>query len=262
MIDTPTPQEQGVEAPTQEQPQETFFEYEYPEKDETGNFRKEVFKSPEELKAKWRESYMRQADYTRKTQDLAKLRAQLEKEQDGLQDQLKAFSERKGRYDKWDEVLGRRPDVQRQLERLAERRKTPDVAYERATGYADEKTAEIVKRLEQLEGRHKQAEEERELMGIFDVMEKKYPDFDQASVRELLEYLANGKTEPLVEMLHWAGKGRKTPAELEQRLLKGQEEKRKAGLMPSGGVAPHGTSPQPKTTAEVKEMLLNRLHEE
>lgn len=262
MAENPTPQEQGVveEAPVQEQPQ-TFFEYEYPEKDESGNFKKEVFRTPDELKKAWRDSYLRQSDYTRKTQEIAKMRAQLEKEQNGLQEQLKAFTDRKSRYDKWDEVLGKRPDVYRQLERMAESPPTAEVAYERATGYADQKTEELVKRLEALENQYKQAEEERELMGIFDAMEQKYPDFDRGSVREMLEYLSNGKTEPLVETLHWAGKGRKGPAEIEQKILRSQEQKKQAGLMPSGGSAPPGTSPQPKTTAEVKEMLLKQIQE-
>jgi len=257
-VQDPTLEGQGAEGALETGQPSAFFEYEYPEKDESGNFRKEVFKSPEELKKAWRESYLRQSDYTRKTQDLANMRKELEKHRGGLEDQLKAFNERKSRYDKWDEALGKRPDIQRQLEQMAKSAATPDIAYERATGYVDEKSQEILERLEALEGRGKQQEEERELLGIFEAMEGKHEDFDRTEVRELLEYLSDGRSEPLVEMLHWASKGRKTPAELEQKMLRAQQQKRAAGLTPAGGAAPPRSTNTPKTTEEAKEMVLRQ----
>lgn len=259
MSDIPTPTEQGVEAPIEGQPQAAFFEYEYPEKDETGSFRKEVFNTPEDLKKAWRDSYLRQSDYTRKTQDVAKYRAQMDRDRANLEAQIKAFNDRKGRYDKWDEALGKRPDIQRQLEQMAESMPSPDVAYERATGYTDEKSQEILKRLEAIENRFQRDEEERELLNVFDAMETKYQDFDRGAVRELLEYLQDGKSEPLIEMLHWAHKGRKGPAEMQQRLAKAQEEKKQAGLMPAGGAPPPESTSTPKTTEEAREMLLRQI---
>lgn len=258
-VQNPTPAEgQGVvETPVEGQSQ-AFFEYEYPEKDETGAFRKEVFKSPEELKKAWRESYLRQSDYTRKTQDLANMRKESEKRRTDLEDQFKAFNERKSRYDKWDEVLGKRPDVQRQLEQMASSLPSPEIAYERATGYMDEKSGELLKRLEALENRGKQQEEERELQSVFEAMRGRHEDFDETEVRELLEYLSDGKTEPLVEMMHWASRGRKTPAELEQKMLRAQQQKRAAGLMPAGGAAVPRATQTPKTTEEAKQMVLRQ----
>jgi len=224
---------QGDVAPASGQAsQEPFYKYKYADGSE------DKFSTPEELTKSWRDSYLRQQDYTRKSQAVAKEREQFTKEQDDFKAQMKAFQEMRAKYDRWDQALSARPGLLRDLETRISGPASPKDVYERATGYADEKEKALGERIEKLEKMLAQQGDERELDSVFGSMEKKYGDFDRAATRELLEQLADGKTEPLVEMLYHAHKGRQDPVAVQQRLAENAAKKKEASLTPSGGAVP------------------------
>lgn len=220
---------------------------------------KKVFKSKDELAKEWKNSYLRQSDYTKKTQEIAQTRKQIEEERKKFSDEQKAFLESKKRYDDWDKLLKSRPDIYSQLERAATSAPDPTVAYERAKEYADGTTKELAQRLEALE---KQLEEERtkkEMDSEIASLKEKYPDFDESEVMARLEYLSDGKTGPLLELLHWAVKGQKSPAQIEQKITESLKKKSHAGMVPTSGAGAATSNRTFRNTDEAREAAMREL---
>lgn len=211
---------------------EAYYEYSYPDG------KVDRYATKEDLTKAWRDSYLRQSDYTHKTQDLAKERDKHQKEIDDFKSQIKAFQEMKTKYDGYDTFLTNRPDVRQALERQYSQT-SPDTVLDVSKKYTDDGKQELADRLEKLEGVFKGQEEERELSGVFDSMEQKYGEnFDRAKVRESLEHLSNGDTLPLVEMLHYATLGRQNAVEFQERMAESAKEKKQAAMVPPGTPVP------------------------
>lgn len=220
-----------------------FFEY----ADPTG--KKETFATRDELTASWRKSKMQEADYTRKTQELAQQRKQHEEALKKFQEDQKAFLENRKRYDTWDEKLKARPDVQQMLMQYLDQPENPNVAYQRAEGLISEKEKALMERIEALEGRFKETDSRREIEEAFAVLKDKYPDADEAAIMERLESISDGSVSKLIDQLYWAGKGQFTPAEVEQKVVANLQKKEAARL---NAPAAH-TRETPKVYKSMKE---------
>ncbi|MFA6315773.1 MAG: hypothetical protein WC648_05405, partial [Candidatus Paceibacterota bacterium] len=162
------------------------------------------------------------------------------------------------RYDEWDRLLKTRPDIYQQLERAATSPADPSVAYDRAKEYADGSVKELKGELEAIK---KQLEEERtkkELESEMSTLREKYPDFDEPEVMARLEYLSDGKTGPLLELLHWAVKGQKSPAQMEQKITEGLKKKSQVGMVSTKGTVPP-TSKTYRNTDEARDAAMREL---
>jgi len=211
---------------------EAYFGYTYPDG------KVDNYATKEDLTKAWRDSHLRQSDYTRKTQDLAKERETHLKEIDDFKSQIKAFQELKSKYDGYDTFLTNRPDVRQALERQYSQT-SPDTVLDVSKKYTDDGKQELTDRLEKLEGMLQGQAEERELSGVFDSMEQKYGEnFDRTAVRESLEHLSNGDTLPLVEMLHYATLGRQNAVEFQERMAESAKTKKQAAMVPPGTPVP------------------------
>ena len=226
---------------------EPYFSYAYPDG------KKEEFKSKDELAKAWRESYLRRSDYDRKNNERSQATKQFDEERKKFQEEQKAFLESRKRYDKWDEMLKTRPDVQTQLERLAGAPATPDAVFDRARGYVDENTQKLQERLDTLEKQLEKERTDKELQNTFAAMKQKYSDFDEGPIMERLEYLQDGKTEPLVDLLYWAVKGQMAPAQVEEKITENLAKKSAGRMVPAGGATVRSPPREFKTTDEAKE---------
>lgn len=228
---------QGAPAPVTgqaaSQASEPFYSYKGVKGDE-------VYSTREELDKAMRENFMRQSDYTRKTQEAANFKKQLEEQRKKFEEEQKTFVQSRQKYDQWDQLLRTRPDVYQQLERLAGSPPDPSAVFDRSKQYADEKTNELMQRLEAIEKEREEERTQRELDEIFAKKQSEYEDFDKDGVMEMLELLKDGNTEPLVDVLHWARKGRLSPMETEKKVVEKLQKKADAGLVPGKSAAPKG----------------------
>jgi vacuolar-type H+-ATPase subunit I/STV1 len=251
MTDEQSAPEQGQGAPqnapaTTEQ-SEPFFSYKY------ADGKEEVYKSKEELSKAYRDSYLRQSDYTRKTQEVAQTKKQIEDERKAFADEQKQFSSVKSRYDEWDRLLKTRPDLYSQLERVATAPPDPSSVFDRSKGYVDEKYQTLESQVAELKAALDKDKTQKELDATFAKFKTKYEDFDEGPIMERLEYLSTGETEPLIDLLYWATKGQMTPAkeaELEEKIAGNLQKKKTAGMVPTKG---SGGSPSKKSFRNVDE---------
>lgn len=220
---------------------------------------KKVFNSRDELAKEWKNSYLRQSDYTKKTQEIAQTRKQIEDERKKFAEEQKAFVENKKRYDDWDKLLKTRPDIYSQLERAATSPPDPSVAYERAKEYADGTSKELAQRLEALEKRLEEERTKKEMDSEIATLKEKYPDFEENEVMARLEYLADGKTGPLLELLHWAVKGQKSPAQIEQKITDSLKKKSTVGMVPTKGAGASTSAKAYRNTDEAREAAMREL---
>ena len=220
---------------------------------------KRTFASKDELAKEWKNSYLRQSDYTKKTQEIATTRKQIEDERKKFADEQKAFLTNRNRYDEWDRLLKTRPDIYQQLERAATSPADPSVAYDRAKEYADGTAGKLQERLEALEKRLEEEQTKKEMESEMSSLKEKYPDFDEAEVMTRLEYLSDGKTGPLLELLHWAVKGQTSPAQLEQKITEGLKKKSQVGMMPTKGGGVPAASKTYRNTDEAREAAMREL---
>lgn len=227
--------EGSLEVGQEQSGSEPYFQFSQPD----GNV--ESFATKDDLERAWKDSYLRHSDYTRKTQSLSEERKKFDKDFEDYKDEQRAFRKTKEQYDEWDKLIKTRPDIYKQLSNMSKTAPNASTMYERATGYADEKTSAVEKRLESLEEQLMQANSKKEIDSIFSKMEGQFKDFDRDKIREYLEHLSTGETEPLVEMAYWATKGRTDPLAMEQKIAENFQKKKSSGLMPSGGVPSKGT---------------------
>jgi hypothetical protein len=217
---------------------------------------KKVYSSKDEFAKEWKNSYLRQSDYTKKTQEIAKTRSQIEAERKKFADEQKAFADAKKRYDDWDKLLKSRPDIYSQLERAATMPADPSVAYERAKEYADGTSKELQDRLAALEERLEREATEKELRSHMDTLKGKYEDFDEGEVMARLEHLSDGDTGKLMEILYWATKGQKSPAQIEQKITDQLRKKSQATLPSSKGAGPAPSKGNYRTTDAAREAAI------
>lgn len=200
---------------------------------------KRSFASKDELAKELKNSYLRQSDYTKKTQELASLRKKDEEGRKKFEEDQKAFLEMRKKYDDWDKALKTRPDLYSQLERMAQGPVDPASLLPQAREYTDSASKELAQRLEALEKSMEEDRTRRELDGLMTSFKGKYDDFDESDVMARLEYLSDGSTEKLMDVLYWAAKGQKSPAEIEAKMADNLKKKAQANLTPTkgGGIA-------------------------
>lgn len=220
---------------------------------------KRTFANKDELTKEWKNSYLRQSDYTKKTQEIATTRKQIEDEKKKFSEEQKAFLESRKQYDEWDRLLKTRPDIYQQLERAATSPADPSVAYDRAKEYADGSTQKLQERLEALEKKLEEENTKKELESEMSSLKEKYPDFDEPEVMARLEYLSDGKTGPLLELLHWAVKGQKSPAQMEQKITEGLKKKSQVGMVSTKGGGLPSSSKTYRNTDEAREAAMREL---
>lgn len=220
---------------------EPFFSYKY------ADGREEVYKSKEELAKAYRDSFLRQSDYTRKTQEVAQTKKQIEEERKKFAEEQKQFTSIKQRYDEWDRLLKSRPDLYSQLERVATAPPDPSAVFDRSKGYVDEKYTALEEQLKEMKAAMEKDKTQKELDATFAKFKSKYEDFDEGPIMERLELLAGGETEPLIDALYWATKGQMTPAKeaaIEEKITENLQKKKSAGMVPAKGT---GAAPSKKT---------------
>lgn len=246
---------QGATAPVSgqasSQAEEPFYTYRGAKGDEVYNTREEMDKA-------MRDSFLRQSDYTRKTQDVAGFKKQLEDERKRFAEEQKTFLQSRQKYDQWDQLLKTRPDVYSQLERLASSPPDSGTVFDRSKQYADEKTQELMERLDALEKEREEERSKHELDDIFSRKKTEYEDFDQDGVMEMLELLKDGQAEPLIDVLHWARKGKLSPMETEKKVVERLQKKADAGLVPGRSAAPQG-KPQFASVDEAAQAALRAM---
>jgi uncharacterized coiled-coil DUF342 family protein len=228
---------------------EPFFSYKF------ADGKEEIYKTKDELAKAYRDSYLRQSDYTKKTQETASVKKQIEEERKKFQEEQKMFLESRKKYDQWDSILKTRPDIYSQLERAASAPPDPASVFDRSRGYVDEKYSALEEQFKQMKAELDKDKTQKELDATFAKFKQKYEDFDEGPIMERLEYLSNGETEPLIDLLYWATKGQMTPAkeaEIEGRLTENLQKKRSAGLVSTKGTGIKPPSKSFKTTDEAK----------
>lgn len=249
------PAEGGQEQVASAQEQAPFFEFQSPDGKTVDRFA-----SREELAKAWKDSYLRTSDYTRKTQDIAKQREDIEKGRKDFEEQQKMLAQKKSQYDKWDELLRARPAIQRQLMAAGQNPASPGEIFERAQGYVDEKYQTLEEKFNALMKEREAEKFQRELDTHLTSLGGEYKDLDRDGVLALLNEVSSGDTATLLRTLHWATKGQKSPAAVEQKVLEKIEQKRKAGIMPSSkATLPAGNGREPGSIKEAKNALLANL---
>jgi hypothetical protein len=211
---------------------EPFFSYKY------ADGKEEVYRSKDELAKAYRDSFLRQSDYTRKTQEVAQTKKQIEEERKQHEEEKKQFSKMKQQYDEWDRLLKTRPDLYSQLERVASAPPDPSSVFDRSKGYVDEKYQTLEQQFTEMKAQLEKDRTQKELNDIFTKFHSKYEDFDEGPIMERLEFLANGETEPLIDALYWAAKGQMTPAQeakIEEKIAGNLQKKKSAGMVPTKG---------------------------
>jgi len=201
--------------------------------------------------------YHRTADYTRKTQGLAKERAEFEKKQAEFQKQMELFQKSKSQYDEWDRVLRTRPEVYQNLQRLATSPAAPTEVFDRAKSYADEQVEALRQEIAEMKKAREAEAAERELMEALSATKQEFgDDFDEDRVRDLLGEITSGETAKIVKMLHYAARGMTAPEVMEKKIVAKQAAKKAAGLPKGGGApAPNG-KPQYRSLDEARDAAL------
>jgi hypothetical protein len=256
MVDENTgalPVTDGQDAPDSTEQPAPYFETLSPDG------KKETFGTRADLEKAWKDSYMRTSDYTRKTQEVSRQRAEHEKALKDFAEQQKVFAKNKMKYDEWDQLLKSRPQVARQLMQMGQSPAAPGEVYERAQSYADEKYKALEDKLTAFEQEREKERFQRELDGAMTTLSGEYPDFDRDAVMNLLGEVSNGDTATLLKHLYFAHKGTKSPIEAEKRVVEGIERKRQAGIMPSSKVSPPSNGRAPKTIKEARLKALAEL---
>jgi vacuolar-type H+-ATPase subunit I/STV1 len=245
--------EQGVAAPVTDAGQAAFYEFVKPD----GS--KESYSTKEELDKAYRDSFLRQSDYTRKTQTVAQMQkaikdreAKLEKMQEELERKSKEFQD-------YDRLVSSRPDLYKYLQTQLTRPASPDVAYERAQKYSDEKYETLQKDLEEIKSQMLEQQLAKQRDGLYESLSKEYPDFDRAKADEILEQLGSGDLATIVRVAHHAARGMASPAKVEEKLARAAKEKEAGKLLPSGGSPPSASPPKGKNLNELAEIAHREL---
>lgn len=230
---TPTPAQAASEALADKGHDEPFFST------QGVDGKPQVFKTKDELAKAWKESGLMRSDYTRKTQELAKLRQAFDEERKKFQSERDEYDKKvRTKYDGYDQILKTRPDIMRQLDQMAQGPATPDAVFDRARSYADERAEKLAQELEEIKAQLEEQKTQRELEEIFTRKTGEYEDFDKEVILNQLQNLSSGEAEPLVDLLYWANKGRQNPLKVEERIKENLEKKASAGMVPSKGSAP------------------------
>jgi len=195
------------------------------------------WKSKEDAQRDWEQGAYRHSDYTRKTQELAEQRKEMDSLRQQIAEQQQAIEAAKKKYDPYDEFFKtpRGQQVYQQLEKSVNR-VSPNDVMEQSKYYVDEKvssqTKELQERLEALEKEREQERLSRERNEAFEALASEYEDFDRDAVEsemkkldELSSLSQDQITKEYLRLIHHALRGRTSAANLEQKFADKQTKK-------------------------------------
>lgn len=174
-----------------------------------------------------REGTLRHSDYTRKTQEVAEQRKQVEAKEKEIESQLSHFLQMKGQYDKIDNFMKQRPDVR---DYILSQMRNPDPRrqMDSVKEYADEKTKTLEEEIKSLREKYEADEQaktyERQREEVFSELSSKYEDFDKKGITNMLAEIESYQSLPpkeamrnFAEILYYARKGKESPVQREER---------------------------------------------
>jgi len=222
-----------------------------------------VWNSPDELNEYIRQGTLRHQDYTRKTQTLADMRRQVETRQKEFEERERRLKDNESRYKQFNDFLTRRKDVADYIENQM-RSPSTDHILEQTRGYADEKTEELKKEMEEFKEWKRQQEALQQRNDAFSQLKQLFPDFDEKTVSEKLDGIFTApdgdEIRSLAELAYYAAKGQSSPAEIEQNLSAEIERKKGTKSIPSSsGEVQAGGQDQYADEAEAAEAAKKAL---
>ena len=209
------------------------------------------WKTPDELNDFIKKSGMFQKDYTQKSQKREKeyqqRMAEVQKEREEFKKQREDWEKNeKAKYDRYNQVLSTRPNIQRMLADAVSKPTSPDEIFERSQSYADQKYQSLEQRLAQFEQRLEEEKLEKERDAKFAELEQEIPGFDRNVVTEALQQLDAGDMKSLMAMIYKSHKY--NPVEMQQDAEEKIVAKAGAKMVPGGG----GPAPKSRGSTDPK----------
>jgi hypothetical protein len=198
------------------------------------------FATADELNNYLKENYLRRQDYTQKTQNISEMRKGLDAERLKLENDRKEWQSQYSKQQERDKdimamhnFLLNHPQVETQLRELMNQgpsekdlEKQFDEMFEKKYG----------SKLQELESWKMQQELERQREEAHTKLQSQYPDYNKDAVTQAFQELGAGNDiGALFEILHLSLLGKKSPEEIEQKLIQDQVVKKDAGLLKGSG---------------------------
>jgi hypothetical protein len=216
------------------------------------------YRTKDEFLKDWKNMGMMRSDYTRKTAEIAKAREDHERQKTEWDSKRQ---EESSKFDKYNQFLRNNPDIYRQLQEAVKNGPSPRGALDGARQYADEKYAELEKKLSEMEGWKKNREQEEAKRKLYDSFKAKYEDFDEPSIEDALKVLSEGDSEAILDLLYHSikGRGAPNPLEVEKKIVDRIQAKGSARILPGNGPAPKAPGSY-KSMDEAEQAALAGLH--
>jgi hypothetical protein len=216
------------------------------------------YRTKDEFLKDWKNMGMMRSDYTRKTAEIAKAREDHERQKTEWDSKRQ---EESSKFDKYNQFLRNNPDIYRQLQEAVKNGPSPRGALDGARQYADEKYAELEKKLSDMEGWKKNREQEEAKRKLYDSFKAKYEDFDEPSIEDALKVLSEGDSEAILDLLYHSikGRGAPNPLEVEKKIVDRIQAKGSARILPGNGPAPKAPGSY-KSMDEAEQAALAGLH--
>lgn len=216
------------------------------------------YKTKDEFLKEWKNMGMMRSDYTRKTAEIAKMREEHERQRAEWDSKRK---EESAKYDKYNQFLRDNPDIYRQLQEAVKNGPSTRGALDGARQYADEKYAELEKKLADMEGWKKNREQEEAKRKLYDSFKTRYEDFDEPQVESALKILSEGDSEAILDLLYHSIKGRniQNPLEMEKKIVDRIQAKGAARVLPGSGPVPKASGSY-RSMEEAEQAALAGLH--
>jgi hypothetical protein len=182
-----------------------FFSYKHDDGEEL------KFKSPDDLKKYIREGTLRHKDYTKKTQEAAELRKQIDSQREKIETQAQMAARMENKWKPVDDWLLKRPDVVEYI-RKNMGQESPQAILEQSRSAFDENLSPIKSELEQLKAWKEEQESQAKFSKTMSAIKEQYPDLDEDAVKEMYRALDEApegdEIRSLLEVLHFASKGK------------------------------------------------------
>lgn len=195
------------------------------------------YRTPEELKNAFRDNFMMRADYTRKTQDVAEQRKQIETMEKEFKDREKQLAEKQREFERYDRFVQEHPDAYQYLRERLTAPPDANVAYQRAQGYTDEKMQSLQQELEDFKAWREQLEMDQEKQTVYASIAKENPDFNAEMVDAMLNEWGSGGLEALARGAYLAARA-KNPVDQQMRAQQTAADKAAAKTTSGGGAPP------------------------
>jgi len=194
----------------------------------------ENYATREDLDKAYKGSFLRQSDYTQKSQANAKLRQSLDGRDKELSEAMKRVQDKDSEYVKFDKLVRERPDVYNQLKALSSRPPDANTIVDRTNSYVDEQTGELRKDIDEFKKWRADQEVASQKNDVYTKLSSEYSDFDRDAIESQIDSLSKGDWYELMSTLYFAQKGRSGP-ELGQRSEAAAGEMKARAFVPSPG---------------------------